>query len=110
MMLTEPKIVFDEDAQQTLVVVPIAFSNVNFSYYEENHCYLQFDPIHLPFTDEVSKGIMATASLQFGHILRCVDVSEIPGEGYCQISVRPLHGDNLLGRLRGVDLKVSIES
>ena len=50
------------------------------------------------------------ADLQFSHIFRCVELTSDDGQGYNQISIRPLHGDNLLERLRMAELEVSIES
>ena len=54
--------------------------------------------------------ILAAADFQFSHIFRCVDMTNESGDGYNQISIRPLHGDNLLERLRMAELEVSIES
>ena len=54
--------------------------------------------------------VLAAADLQFSHIFRCVELTSDDGQGYNQISIRPLHGDNLLERLRMAELEVSIES
>jgi hypothetical protein len=108
--LSKPKIVFDDESRQTLVIVPIVFANANFVYYGEDQAYLQFDTIRLQPSDEVEDAVLKEAARQFGHIFRCIDMSGWDDSGYYQISIRALHGDNLLDRLRGTDMEVSFES
>lgn len=110
MMITEPQVIFDEGTRQTIVAVPIAFTGINFAYYDEDQCYLQFDSIWLPPDEKISAAILAAADMQFSHIFRCVELTSDDGQGYNQISIRPLHGDNLLERLRMAELEVSIKS
>jgi hypothetical protein len=106
----EPRVVLIEETRQTVVVVPIVFQTVSFNYYSEEQCYMCFDSIWLPPSDEVAKAILAAADMQFSHMFRCVEVTSDDDQGYCQIAIRPLHGDNLLERLQMAEMEVNDES
>ena len=106
----EPRPVFIEETRQTVVVVPIVFQTVSFSYYSEEQCYMCFDSIWLPPSDEVASAILAAAAMQFSHMFHCVEVTSDDDQGYCQIAIRPLHGDNLLDRLQMAEMEVNDES
>ena len=108
--MSEVKFIFEEDTNTFYAAVPLVFKEINFVYYGEDHCYLQFNGILIPGSEEAAKKITFVASRMFSHLFRCIDASGEDFEGYTQVSIRPLYGTNLLETIKKTGYPVSMEA